>query len=429
MSERHLIIDAIASHPWIERAWSAGDDAVVIQPRAETLAVRPALGPLVREHLEHWSEVYEWIYETSGAGQPADLDLSGWRASDTGEPLAREHMVEWIDRTVELVREGSPRVVLELGCGSGLLLRRLHAEAERYVGTDVSEVAVDRLRAAGLSGVSALVAAAHEIGSPEVTEALAGARPDCVLLNSVTQCFPGNDYLDAVVSDALELVSDGGRVIVGDFRHAGLADRYYRWLEPDDEAATRRAVADEEFVFDPRFLALIAARATRPVSISVRAKTMTADTELTRYRCDVVLHVSAEPAPPPSAVVWKTLAGDRLAAVRALAEAGAVVVNGIPNALLDDDPLGIEPHALRACLTGTGAIVGLDLDHPARLEVCPPTGVPAGEVSPHSAPVAGEPLARFVARRLPEVIRDHLRKIMPDAKPPTLTVANGRNPR
>jgi SAM-dependent methyltransferase len=427
MSERHLIIDAITSHPWIERAWFARDDAVVLQPRAETLAVRPALGPLVREHLEHWSEVYEWIYATGGPGQPADLDLSGWRASDTGEPLAREHMVEWIDRTVELVREGSPRVVVELGCGSGLLLRRLHAEVERYVGTDVSEVAVDRLRAAGLSGVSAVVAAAHEIGSLEVMEALAGARPDCVLLNSVTQCFPGSDYLDAVVSDALELVSDGGRVIVGDFRHAGLADRYYRWLAPDDEAAARRAVADEEFVFDPKLLARIATRATRPVAISARAKTMTADTELTRYRCDVVLRVSAEPSPTPAAIAWQTLVGDRLAAARALAEANPVLLSGIPNALLDDDPAGVTPHALRECLAGTGMIVGLDLDHPARLAVCPPTGVPAGEVPPPSHPAVGEPLSRFVARRLPEVVRDHLRRIMPGVTPPALTVAFGRS--
>lgn len=425
MPEPH--IDAITSHPWVERAWHAGDNEVVIQPRPEVLAVRPVLGPLVREHLEHWSEVYEWIYQTSDAAQPADLDLSGWRASDTGEPLPREHMVDWIDRTVELVREGKPRCVLELGCGSGLLLRRLHSDVERYVGTDVSEVAVERLRAAALSGVRPVIAAAHEIGSPQVADALAGQRPDCVLLNSVTQCFPDSDYLDVVVGDALELVADGGRVIVGDFRHAGLADRYYRWLEPDGEAATRRAAADEEFVFDPKLLARIAARATRPVSISVRAKTMTADTELTRYRCDAVLHVSAEPAPRLTVVAWHTLTGDRLAAVRAVAEAGPVVVTGIPNALLDHDPEGIRPHELRECLAGTGAIVELDLDHPTRLRVCPPTGTSAGEIPPPPVPAVGEPLARFVARRLPEVVRDHLQRHMPDTAPPALTVSYERN--
>jgi SAM-dependent methyltransferase len=429
MSEPRLIIDAITSHPWVGRAWHTGDDQVVLQPHAEALAVRPVPGPLVREHLEHWCEVYEWIYQTADAGQPADLDLSGWRASDTGEPLPREHMVDWIDRTVELVREADLDCVLELGCGSGLLLRRLHTGVERYVGTDVSEEAVDRLRAADLPGVHPVVAAAHEIGSPDVTEALSGTRPDCVLLNSVTQCFPGTDYLDRVVSDALELVSDGGRVIVGDFRHAGLADRYYRWLEPDDKAAARRAATDEEFVFDPKLLARIAARATRPVSISVRAKTMTADTELTRYRCDVVLHVSAEPAPRPAVVPWHTLPGDRLADVRALAEAGPVEVTGIPHALLDDDPEAVRPHALRECLAGTGAVVGLDLEQPTRLRVCPPAGTPAGEIPPPPASAVGEPIERFVARRLPEVVRDHLQRILPDVTPPALTVACGQDAR
>lgn len=429
MPEPHVIIDAITSHPWIERAWFDGDE-VVLQPRAEALAVRPVPGPLVREHLEHWSEVYEWIYQSTDPAQPVDLDLSGWRASDTGEPLPREHMVEWIDRTVDLVREGRPRHVLELGCGSGLLLRRLHTGVESYVGTDVSEVAVNRLSEADLPGVRVIVAAAHEIGSPRVTAALAGARPDCVLLNSVTQCFPGVDYLDAVVSDALALVADGGRVIVGDFRHAGLAGRYYRWLEPDDSAAAKRAAADEEFVFDPLLLARIAAKSARPVSMSVRAKTMTADTELTRYRCDVVLHVSPAPAPQPPTIAWDTLTGDRPAALRALAAASPVVVTGIPHALLDDDPEAIRPHALHESLAGTGMVVGLDLDQPARLRVCPRGGTAVTEIAqPEPTPVVGDPLARFVAHRLPEVVRDHLRRVLPGGSAPRLTIAAAGRPR
>ncbi|MET8763272.1 class I SAM-dependent methyltransferase [Lentzea sp. NPDC004782] len=396
MSDPRPITDVISDHPWVGRARHAGDE-VVVEPHAGAVAVRPVLGALVREHLEHWSEVYEWIYLTSH-GQPSDLDLSGWRASDTGEPLPREHMLEWIDRTVQLVREGEPRCVLELGCGTGLLLRRLCADVERYVGTDVSEAAVERLAAAGLPGVRVVLAAAHESGSPEVAAALEGRRPDCVLINSVTQCFPGRDYLDAVVTDALALVADGGRVIVGDFRHAGLAGRYHRWLSSDDEEAARRAAADEEFVFDPRLLAEIAARCGRRVTMSVRAKTMTADTELTRYRCDVVLHVT----PPAS-------------------ETGGEDTAGIPNALLCDDPSAVAPHVLRERIAGTGAVVGLDLADPTRLRVCPPTGDPVALIPP-AGPAPADPIVRFVAGRLAEAVRDHLDRMRPGAPQPAVRV-------
>lgn len=420
MSDQRPIIDVISSHPWVGRAWHAGDE-VVVQPHADAVAVRPVLGALVREHLEHWSEVYEWIYLTSGPEQPDDLDLSGWRASDTGAPLPVEHMLEWIDRTVELVREGRPRCVLELGCGTGLLLRRLYADVERYVGTDVSEAAVQRLSTARLPGVQVVVAAAHESGSPPVAAALSGERPDCVLINSVTQCFPGRDYLDAVVSDALALVADGGRVIVGDFRHAGLAGRYHRWLSSDDQEASRRAAADEEFVFDPKLLAEIAAGCGRPVTMSVRAKTMAADTELTRYRCDVVLRVAAPPVPEGEAVTWDSLTGDRLCAVRVLAAGGSAKVTGIPNALLCDDPEAVAPQALREVLAGTGAIVGLDLDDPTRLTACPPAGEPVALIPPPPA-APDDPIVRFVTGRLTEAVGDHLDRALRGAAKPTLRV-------
>ncbi|MEU6730197.1 hypothetical protein ABZ917_41380 [Nonomuraea wenchangensis] len=85
----------------------------------------PVLGDLVAEHLEHWGEVYDWTYRSGRDTDRPDLDLSGWRATDIGEPLPAEHMAEWADRTAELVLRHRPSRVLELGCGTGMLLHRL----------------------------------------------------------------------------------------------------------------------------------------------------------------------------------------------------------------------------------------------------------------------------------------------------------------
>lgn len=428
---------SVGTHPWVaEVTVEAG--SLRVRPAPSTMALRPEPGPLLREYLESWAEVYDLVYEQGQGRHADDLDLSGWRASDTGAPFPTDHMVEWVDRTVELVLRGRPRVVLELGCGSGLLLHRLRRQVSGYLGTDVSPAAVARLSAARLPGVAVVQAAAHETGAPVVRRALArlagpDARPDCVLLNSVTQHFPNVDYLATVVRDAIALVAPGGTVVVGDARHVGLLDRYCRALEsvadPDADPAelarraAGRAAREEELLLDPRLLARIAADSGRSVSVTVHAKTMREPTELTRYRFDAVLQV--DPPARPGELTrrsWWELPPDRLGALRARATGGdPLLVDQIPNALLvpdgRSDPGAISAAALHEALTGLDAAVCLDLADPAALAVGVPAwaaSVPARTVPvPERAGLAHEPLARFVSRRLAEVLHDHLRRTDP----------------
>ena len=52
-------------------------------------------------------------------------------------------MQEWLTDTITQIRKLEPRRVLELGCGTGLLLFRLAGECEHYCGIDFSQVALD----------------------------------------------------------------------------------------------------------------------------------------------------------------------------------------------------------------------------------------------------------------------------------------------
>ncbi|RKS09349.1 2-polyprenyl-3-methyl-5-hydroxy-6-metoxy-1,4-benzoquinol methylase [Nocardiopsis sp. Huas11] len=422
-----LAAEALAEHPWIAQA-RVLDGVVRIRPRADALASRPQVGSLVSEYLDHWSELYDWTYEKAEGRHAGDLDLSGWRASDTGEPLPVDHMGEWVDRTVDLVLETRPELVLELGCGTGLLAHRLHGRVGGYVGTDVAPTAVAALTAAGLPGAAFVRAAAHEATAAPVAEALervagAGARPDCVLLNSVTQCFPDLGYLRAVLLDAIALVRPGGTVVVGDNRHSGLLAEYGGWVErAADPAASdaeiarrvaRRGERDDELLFDPACLAEIAAASPREVRLSVRAKTMDADTELTRYRFDAVLRVeAADPPVVPRTVEWT--GGEELE--RVLAQ-GPVRVTGIPHALLVSAPGARTPADLRRDLAGSDACVGLDPADPRTLEVHAPASAafrPVRELL--GRPRAHEPFHAFVERRLGEAARAHLRRHRPEAR-------------
>lgn len=112
--------------------------------------------------------------------------------------------------------------------------------------------------------------------------AATGATPDCILLNSVTQCFPDTRYLAAVVLDAIDTVAPGGTVIVGDIRHSSQLHDFARWAEmaknPNADPNTlgdrvdRRAASDSELSVDPSTLASIAGASDREVSVFTYAK-------------------------------------------------------------------------------------------------------------------------------------------------------------
>ncbi|MFF5158151.1 class I SAM-dependent methyltransferase [Streptomyces sp. NPDC000348] len=437
------IAGLLAAHPWVARAHPAPDGGVRVVPHPDAVTAAPEPGPLMREHLEQWAEVYEWTYETAEGRHADDLDLSGWRASDTGAPLPAAHMLDWVDRTVDLVLARRPRRVLELGCGTGLLAHRLHPHLDGYAGTDVAQVAVDRLTGAGLPRTAFVRAAAHETAAPRVRDAMdaafgPGALPDCVLLNSVTQCFPDLAYLTAVLHGALSVVEDGGTVVVGDIRHSGLLLDHFGRLERarDPEAddttiaarAAAAAAADEELSFTPAAVAAAIADRPGPVRMSVHARTMAEDTELTRYRYDVVLRVGGPDVRRVRRTPWEGHGGGGVReALRGKLGEGPVVVHGIPNALLHDTPGAVTPYALREALEGADAAVLLDAADPRLLAVASPADCApaAAEVPVPSGPAAHEPFPLFVRRRLPEVLRDHLRRAEPDTVPPAITVVEG----
>ncbi|MEW2354049.1 methyltransferase [Spirillospora sp. NPDC029432] len=419
------------AHPWIEAARLDGDGRTVrIRPAPSALAVRPVPGGLVEEFLDHWSEVYDWTYTKGEARHADDLDLSGWRASDSGEPFPPDHMRDWARHTVELILAHDPRHVLELGCGTGLLMHRLRDHVAGYVGTDVAEAAVDRLSTGASPHTAFVRAAAHQLAAPRVRAALERlrfpeARPDFVVLNSVTQCFPNAAYLGTVLRGAVDSVAPGGTVLVGDVRDSRLLHAFCHWIEaasapeaaPEelDIRASGRAAREAEFLFDPPLLAGLAERigaeTGRRIRMSVHPKTMRADTELTRYRFDAILRVDAPASPEPGQVSWDDLPADRSAALPALLGRGPVRVHGIPFAPLSDGPGAMTAARLRD-IAGTDTAIVSDPHDPASLAVVSPAAsaaVPVEEIAPYPVS-AHEPFAAFVDRRLTEVAAAILRR-------------------
>ena len=354
------IESALARHPAVLQASvTARDDGgplgrrlvayVVPRPKVDTSADTD--GGL--QHVEQWRELYDQTYaqESREAAGDATFNIQGWNSSYTGEPIPAAEMREWQDGTVGRLLALPHRRVLEVGCGTGLLLFRLAPEAERYRGTDFSAAALAQVQA-GLDR--------RDLPQVELAQELAddwrSVRPgdfELVVLNSISQYFPGVDYLVRVLEGAVAAVAPGGSVFVGDMRSLPLLAAFHTSVQlhraADSTAVAelarrigRRVADEEELVVDPALFLALARRlpAVRRVQVLLRRGRQA--NELTRFRYDVILHVGGAEirGDDPRSLPWDSLPAleQRLADEHP----AALAVSGIPNARLAGEAAALE---------------------------------------------------------------------------------------
>ncbi len=311
----------LARHPEVQQAVvaarpgegaqdPAGRQLVAYVVRRLGTATAAALAEQL-DHVAAWQTIYDQTYARSASegdpeGDPT-LDLQGWNSSYTGLPIPRPEMEEWVEATVARLRRLGARRVLEVGCGTGLLLFRLAPDAERYHATDFSPAAlaaVERgLRRAPLPQVRL------ERRLADDWRGVAPGEVDLVVLNSIVQYFPDGDYLVQVLSEAVRAVAPGGKVFVGDVRSLPLLAAFHLSTTlagaPDGMTAAelrrrvrRRAAAEKELVIAPAFFRALALRLPAIRRVDLLPKRGAHHNELTRFRYDVVLHVGAMGAAP-----------------------------------------------------------------------------------------------------------------------------------
>ncbi len=312
--------------------------------------------------VDQWQRTYdEMIYgrvtDHQGARRDPTFDTSGWVSSYTGRPLPEEEMREQVEGTVKRIAATRPQRVMEIGCGIGLLLFRLAQGAERYVGTDISQVAIDYLRRelkrqnGAYSGVRLLLQSADSF------DALAPGSFDTVILNSVVQYFPSLDYLRRVIAGAARCLTPDGVIFVGDVRNLALLRSLHTSIELSqaadsmsvsrlEERARTRMEHEQELVLAPEFFLGLGDELDAVASVRIEQKRGRFDNELTRYRYDVWIHLGEGDDGAPRAVEWPWRPGKSdLAALRAKLTSerpDRLLVRGIPNRRLR-----LESAALR----------------------------------------------------------------------------------
>ncbi|WP_097974355.1 non-ribosomal peptide synthetase [Streptomyces sp. gb14] len=276
------------------------------------------------ERLRQWQDLFEDQYSDDPDPDPVaasrtvdtdtadDLNISGWNSSYTGGSIPEEEMREWIDGTVRSIEELRPRRLLEIGCGTGLLLFRYAASCEEVHAFDISASALAGVRRGvdrrGWKHVTLAQGDARSIAVPPDTE-----KFDTVVINSVVQYFPNRLYLEEVIERLLPLVADGGRILLGDVRNLDLHSAHLCAVERSrlsaripvgmlDREVQRRRQQETELLLSPSYFVRLPERLGRIGSVDIAVKRGTGDNEMLSYRYDVVLTLGA--AAEPDDLPW-----------------------------------------------------------------------------------------------------------------------------
>jgi SAM-dependent methyltransferase len=210
-------------------------------------------------------------------------------------------MREWASDIVSQVLSLKPESVLEIGCGTGMLLFQIAEQCESYLGVDISRSSLDYVAKQITASSPRFDHVQLQRKAADDLSDLQSESFDVIILSSVVQYFPSIDYLCKVIEDSARLLKRSGAIVLADIRHFGLLDVFHTSVQlanakPGDavEEVERRAREgahnETELAVDPRFFLALRKRIPQITSVQLRLQRGLEHNELNRFRYSAVVH-------------------------------------------------------------------------------------------------------------------------------------------
>lgn len=309
------IVSVLREHAAVREAaacrLSSDSDSAVAFVVADDSYIDDVLGrkEAASNQVRKWRKTYDLTQLTKAAvSSPVGFNIAGWNSSYTRQPLPQEDMREWIEATVDRISALAPTEVLEIGCGTGLLLLRLAPACKRYVGVDFAPSVLMRVR----EQLAQRDDLRHRVEllerSADNFDGLAENSFSTVIVNSVAQHFPSQAYLSRVVENAVRAVRPGGHVFIGDQRNLMLLEAYATSIEAFQATAEvkvaevrnrihKRMQQEQQLVLSPSYFLSLQQRLAKISRVEIFPRRGNRDNEMTRFRFDAILWIGAESMP------------------------------------------------------------------------------------------------------------------------------------
>jgi amino acid adenylation domain-containing protein len=248
----------------------------------------------ISDFIENWNKIADIDY-TNLDIYNYKFNTIGWVSSYNNLPIPAEEMVEWINNTIDRILQLNPKNILEIGCGSGLIMFNIINKCQRYYATDFSKSAIDYVNKVkelqNFKNLSAYYIEADKVPYNDIR------YYDCVVINSVVQYFPNISYFESVLFEAIKNIANNGKIFIGDVRNYDLIEEFYKEIYKHKgiqitlEDSVRYASKEKELLISPSYFYDLQTKHRDISHVEILTKNGKFKNEMNEFRYDVVLHI------------------------------------------------------------------------------------------------------------------------------------------
>lgn len=246
-------------------------------------------------------DIYNSYYGSAGTeNEDRALNTVCWNSAFNSEPYSQDEMREWRDDTVEMIKESSPEKILEIACGTGMIMLSLIDDCKSYTGIDIASEGIayinSKLTDDEKKKSSLYVMEANDI------DQISDRDFDIAFINSATQYMGPEETFEKYVGLMIDHVKPDGRIFFGDMKSLTFRDTFYRCTENytdpetvDSKAVSKRRKFDFEFYMNAEYLQSFKDKFSRVKKVEIRAKRGSFPTEMNLFRFNAVLYLDSVP--------------------------------------------------------------------------------------------------------------------------------------